>query len=158
MTLAVYKINAYVWELLQRVHDWDAAEYSVVPITPDAEPEIVQLEKPYLLYGYGNEETGLLTTDQVAYTIVSKSSNEINQIIETLSNAFKRGAQSAIDINTNIDPSPFSFKTTGFAGASGPESDNTQSADWKEGIVLVRYTYGHDLDLSRYDGLISGEV
>lgn len=163
-TLGIYALNNYLWKLLQEKAGMDKVNYgNKVPIMPAAEQvEFDEYKKPFLVYGWALESADsdiyVLNREMAAYTIYSTDTNEIDNIITLMNNAFRAKDESAANINRwiNSTSNPLSshFVDINFAtinissmsSASPPQSEGGKA----DGLIVLSYSYTTTVDPSLY--------
>ena len=113
--LAVYDINAFLWQKLQDAGLFDKNDYYadgfdsyIVPIIPAQQiPEFNNLlpGKSYIVYDYEVKPTvehWWITEEIVSYTVLSQNYDQINKILNFLSDTLRRYDDSAKSINVYL--------------------------------------------------------
>lgn len=101
---ATYALNSYTWKLLEANLGWNKSDYdNGVAIIPSAQqPELMTTGNPFLTYGSMIRPTShlyVLREESIAYNIYSKSSTEVNRVVNLISDAYIRQDDSARDVN-----------------------------------------------------------
>lgn len=116
--LAIYEINDFLWSTLQTSTLLDKNNYYsdefggfLTPIVPAQQiPEFNNLlpGKTYIVYDYEVKPTvehWWITEEVITYSIVSQNYDEINKILNFMSDNFRRYDESAKDINNYVGAS-----------------------------------------------------
>lgn len=117
-SLAIYEINSFLWEKLQTANLFDKNEYYVgefadfvIPIIPAQQiPEFNNLipGKSYIVYDYETKPTlehWWITEEVITYSVLSQSYDQINKILNFMSDTLRRYDDSAKDINNFVTAS-----------------------------------------------------
>lgn len=121
--LAVYDVNAFLWQKLQDAGLFDDNDYYVdsfgtnlTPIIPAQQiPEFNNLlpGKTYFVYDYDVKptvESFWITEEVITYTLFSQSYDKLNQIMNFMQDTFRRYDETAKDIKIYLaESSPFDY-------------------------------------------------
>jgi hypothetical protein len=122
--LAVYDINAFLWQKLQDAGLFNSSDYyvdsfgtSLVPIIPAQQiPEFNnQLPgKSYIIYDYEVKPTvehWWITEEIITYTIVSQNYDKLNQTLNFIQDTLRRYDDTAKDLNKYLygSDTPFDY-------------------------------------------------
>lgn len=157
--LAVNDINSYIWDQIKENNLLSSNDYyvesfmdNVIPIVPSQQiPEFNNLlpGKPYLVYDYETKPTmeNWWVTEEILYiTVISTDYDQINQIMNMISDTFRRYDDSASDINSFLNnATDFKFHYLYLDGVSSPEPFKREGA-YLVGQVTICYSYSRDLD------------
>lgn len=159
--LAIYDINAYLWQKLQDANLFDERTYYVdelqdtlIPIIPAQQiPELNNLlpGKSYIVYDYETKptmENWWITEEIVTYSILSQSYDHINKIINFMSDTFRRYDDAAKDLRTYFaGNSEFEFHFSYIDKIISPEYFKSEGG-FQMGIVDICVSYARKLDSS----------
>lgn len=150
-----YLLRSYTWELMQQNELMSADDYDgLVPIVPlSEEPEISETDKPYMVYGYGIDNSGDLHARKrgsVTFAIYDQNFRRLTQIVNVLQAAFERQDEAARDVNlytstkTGYLGMRFGYIRLGFIEGGTPEDTEggRQSA-----LVNITFEYYVDYDV-----------
>ena len=158
-SLAVYDVNAYLWEQikasgLMNDQDYYADGYTspLVPIIPAQQiPEFNNAlpGKPYIIYDYErlpSQETWWFTHEIINYMVVSTDYEFINSMLNLFDDVFRRYDESAKDIfKSNILSNNFEFKYTAIHSLRSPEPMKNEGGI-RVGYVDILCAYIRKLD------------
>jgi len=150
--MIVYAINNYVWELLKKNLDWQEIK-GLVPILPaQQQPEFLDTDAPFIVYTSSNEfndgELEPLDVEVISYVIFSEKSDEVDDAVTLIKNAFK-AFNSAENINLwihnpacQLDPRDKVNLVT-WTQVMNTESSGAAAAEGEkvDGFVSVRVGY-----------------
>lgn len=140
-TNAVYRLNSYVFKVLEANLGWDKADYDgATPIIPSAQqPEFLALGKPFIVYSSATDPVGhlyALKSESVAYTIYGQFPDDVDKIANLLGKAFEGQDDSAYHINQHLDDEGAN-KGVSFASAVATMVEKADSADEEGGLVAA---------------------
>jgi hypothetical protein len=133
--LAVYDINAYLWQKIQDAGLLNKNDYYVdnlssylVPIIPAQQiPEFNNLlpGKPYIVYDYVIKPSGqywYVTEEVITYTILSQNYDQLNKILNFINDTFRRYDNVAREIDAYYaENSAFDFHYIYIDGIVSPQ-------------------------------------
>jgi len=141
---AVYAVNRYALQLLDQLLGWNASKYGGrQPMTAsNTEPELAEYGLPYIVYGYANQPSSLVHTQQVAYSIFSQDTSDINNAIRMLDDAFDRADVTAFEVNEHKGAGyeKYSFKSFRVVTGTGPDEEEEKGGKHM-GFIVIEYTY-----------------
>ena len=157
--LAVYDVRNILWEELQDANLIDPNDYyadgfleALVPIIPAQQvPEFNNLlpGKTYLTYDVSARNTGVawwLSEETITLDIVSVNPQEIQTIINLITDVFRRYDDSAKEANLKLAAnSPFTFKFFRLESAD-PVQTFENEGGLMNGTISVVYSYTRDLN------------
>lgn len=152
----VYLLRAYAWALLKANTKMRESDYNgLTPIVPVAEePDIMEFDKPYLVYGYALDSTGGLyarKTGSMSMAVYSANFRELTTILNVLTTAFERQDEAARDVNNFTGKTPgfvgirFGTISVGFVEGGTPEDSE---GGRQSGLINIRFEYYVDYEVS----------
>lgn len=156
---AIYDIRSFLWSELKTAGILDENDYyadgfntALVPIIPAQQiPEFNNNlpGRPYIVYDlvarpYG--EQWWISEEIVTFTIVSRSANQIQTMMNFMTDIFRRYDKSATDLNLVLVPdSPFKFFYM-FMEGSDPIEPFDNEGGFMSAPLSVQYAYSRDVD------------
>jgi len=157
--VASYDVRKILWEELQANNLLSANDYyadgfiePLIPIIPAQQvPEFNNLlpGKTYIVYDIFQKNYGVqwwMSEETITFEVISTSSNEIQTIINFMTDLFRRYDTSAKEINLQlISTSPFIFYFFRLQ-SSDPIQSFQNEGGFMSGIISIDYCYSRELD------------
>lgn len=157
--IAFYDIRNALWQEIQNANLLDYNDYyadgfqdGLIPIIPAQEvPEFNNLlpGKTYMIYDIVRKPLAVnwwMEEESATFSIVSRSQNEIQTIVNFMVDVFRRYDKTAIEIQLQIsESSPFKFHYFKIDSAD-PVQAFSDEGGFMLGGVTMSYAYTRDLD------------
>lgn len=157
---AVKALNAYVWKLLQVNLGWTLTDYrGIVPIIPTSQqPEILEIGKPFLVYGASQNPADFLyalKSGSVAYNVYATTVEDCNKITNLLADTFDRQDEAAADVNYYLEQTTtdnISFGTIRKTMVQEAAPADEEGGMYSALVMLsVKYTLLEDTLVTKFD-------
>lgn len=157
----VYAVNNYTWALLQQKLGWEKVSGKVPVIPSTQQPEFMQYDKPFIVYGFaaepGNGDLYAHNVETVAYTVYGPNVSGVNTATYMLNQAFRRFDESADDLNRWIHNGSteknlfmdINFTHTQVSAHAGAD-DQDQEGGRQDGMIVIRYGYTIQFDTGEF--------
>lgn len=148
-TNAVYRLNSYVWKVLEANLGWSESDYSNgTPFLPSAQqPELIQTGKPFIVYSSATGPNGFLyalKSESVSYTIYGEYPADVDIIVNLLERVFESADDAAANINQHLHDEGLN-KGVSFCSAETTMIEKADAPDQEGGMVsahiMFRITY-----------------
>ena len=157
--LAVYDLNTYLWQKLQDANLLDRNNYYadgfdsyLIPIVPAQQiPEFNNMlpGMAYIVYDYEVKptmENWWITEEIITYSVVSQDYEQINKILNFMSDTFRRHDSTAKDINRYLNNNTqFEYHYSYIDKIISPEKFR-QEGGFMLGVADICISYARKLD------------
>ena len=157
--VAVHDVRNVLWQELQDANLFDLNDYyadgftqPLVPIIPAQQvPEFNNLlpGKTYIIYDILQSGLGVawwMSQETITLNVVSRSTTEIQTILNFITDVFRRYDQSAKETNLQLSPStPYNFHFFRLESADPIQAFHDEGG-FMNGIISITYAYTRDLD------------
>lgn len=158
---AVNELRKFLWNEFKAADIFDETDYysdnineTIVPLIPVQQlPELNQFlsGKKHIVYdktGITYDDTWLICSEQVMFTLYSTDISEINEMRNFIIDLFRRSDESARDINNFIgNSSKFRFHTV-YIGDISPTAPSDEVLGFLSTDVIVEIKYSRDVSVS----------
>lgn len=158
--IAPHILKLYVWELLKANIGWTTVNGLTRIVPSEDEPKLADTGSSYIIYGWSETMTTNLAEHRrgvFSMRIIAKTSDEVTEILNTISVAFQDENASAESVNwfstnfpVDLEGIRFTNLSPTYIESAGPP---TTEGGRQEGVISIAYRYVTNQDVKTYQNV-----